>query len=456
MTRPHSLQGRLLALILGLVVSVWLATAVITWFDVQHELGELLDGHLAQAAALLVAQQTGEIEHDDHGIDAPTLHRYAPKVAFQVFHEGRLVLRSANAPPTPMIDPQEHFQTGFKTELIDRAAWRVFAAYGAERDVQVYVGEQAASRSAILWASLRSTLWPTAVALPLLALAVWWAVRRAIAPLRRLGQTLRERKAQALHPVSAENAPAEMLPMIDALNDLFARIDTLMESERRFTADAAHELRTPLAALKLQVELAARAPDAAARADALAQLEAGADRASHLVEQLLAMARLEPEALARHFTDCDLVALAKEGLVARAVLAADKRIDAGLARAAAVRVRGDPASLSMLLANLLDNALRYTPEGGRIDVAVDDDGGHAVLSVADTGPGIAPHERERVFDRFHRGAGAGAGSGSAGSGLGLSIVKRIADAHGATVSLDSGDGARGLVVRVRFATRAEA
>ena len=145
---------------------------------------------------------------------------------------------------------------------------------------------------------------------------------------------------------------------------------------------------------------------------ALAELEAGVDRATHLTEQLLAMARLEPEALARNFGDCDLVSLAKDVIVARDVLAANKRIDLGLARATAVRVRGDTASLSMLLANLLDNALRYTPEGGRIDVAVDDDAGHAVLTVADTGPGIPAMERERVFDRFHRGSNVGGRAGS--------------------------------------------
>src|SRR4029077_18534873 len=144
----------------------------------------------------------------------------------------------------------------------------------------------------------------------------------------------------------------------------------------------------------------------------------------------------------------DLVALAKEVIVARAALAAGKRIDLGLARVAALPVRGAAEGLSRLLANLLDNALRYTPEGGRIDVAIDDDAGHAVLTVADTGPGIPAGDRERVFDRFHRGAQAGADQN--GSGLGLSIVKRIADAHGATIALESGVEGRGLVARVRF------
>ena len=197
---PHSLQGRLLLLVLGLVAGVWLATAAMTWWDVRHELDELLDAHLAQAAALLVVQQAREVEDGDHEIDSPTLHRYAPKVAFQVFHEGRLALRSANAPEGPMAAAGQRQQTGFRTVTIAGTAWRVFAAHGGERDVQVYVGEQVSSRDAILRAVLRSTLWPIAVALPLLALAAGWAVYRGIAPLRRLGRTLAQRQPDALHP----------------------------------------------------------------------------------------------------------------------------------------------------------------------------------------------------------------------------------------------------------------
>ncbi|MBX9716238.1 MAG: sensor histidine kinase N-terminal domain-containing protein, partial [Burkholderiaceae bacterium] len=212
MTRPpQSLQGRLLWLTLGLVLCLWVATAVSTWFDVRHELDELLDGHLAQAAALLVVQQASEFD-EEGSVDAPTLHRYAPKVAFQVFHEGRLTLRSANAPTMPMIDLGAHLQTGFTTVPIDAVDWRVFAAYGADRDVQVYVGEQMSSRASILWAILRSTLWPMALALPLLAVAIAWAVHRGVEPLRRLGRVLALRRPRALDPVVVDGAPSEMAP----------------------------------------------------------------------------------------------------------------------------------------------------------------------------------------------------------------------------------------------------
>jgi two-component system sensor histidine kinase QseC len=227
-------------MVIGLVAGVWLVTAVLTWFDVRHELDELLDSHLAQAASLLVAQQAGELEDDDHGINAPTLHRYAPKVAFQVFHEGRLALRSSNAPSEPMLEFTGRVEDGFRTIKMGGATWRVFATHGREQDVQVFVGEQVESRNSILWAVLRSALAPMLFALPLLALAAWWAVRRGVAPMKVLGRALAQREPQALQPIAVDGAPSEMTPMLDALNRLFQRITELVASERRFTADAAH------------------------------------------------------------------------------------------------------------------------------------------------------------------------------------------------------------------------
>jgi signal transduction histidine kinase len=264
-----------------------------------------------------------------------------------------------------------------------------------------------------------------------------------------------KRRPDALAPLAERGLPQELQPLAGSLNELLSRLDAALGAQRRFTADAAHELRTPLAALKLQLDLARRAGDSPTRLAAYDDLDAGVARASHLVDQLLTLARIEPEALATRATDCDLVALAKDAIVARGALAAEKGVDLGLARETPVRVHGDPASLAILLSNLLDNALRHTPAGGRIDVAVDGDGegdeARAVLTVADTGPGIPAEERERVFDRFFRGPG----SRDPGSGLGLSIVKRIADAHHASIELDAPQKGSGLVVRVAFPAAVE-
>ncbi|MDO9314070.1 MAG: ATP-binding protein [Burkholderiaceae bacterium] len=440
---PRSLQGRLLWLSLGLVVSVWLVTAVLTWFDVRYELDELLDGHLAQAAALLIVQQGDEIEEEDHAVDAPTLHRYAPKVAFQVFHEGRLAMRSANAPVTPMIGAGASFQTGFRTVQIDAVDWRVFAARGAERDVQVYVGEQVSSRASILWAVLRSTLWPMVVALPFLALALGWAVHRGVAPLRRLGVTLASRQPQVLDPVVVDGAPSEMAPMVDALNSLFVRIGELMESERRFTADAAHELRTPISAIRMQAQVAQGEADEALRRHALAATVEGCDRATRLVEQLLTLSRLEAGAAAVG-QPVELGALIRSVASDLAPQAIHKQQTIEVDAAEPARVRGDALLMAVLARNLIDNAIRYSPARGTVQVTLAHQGDRVRLTIDDSGPGMSEPDLLRLGERFFRVIG----SGQAGSGLGWSIVRRIAAVHRATVEVGRSTALGGLRVTV--------
>ena len=440
---PRSLQGQLLTLVLAAVVGVWLATAVLTWFDARQELDELLDSHLAQAAALLVVQQAHDVGDDEHGIDAPTLHRYAPKVAFQVFHEGRLALRSGHAPRAPLGAVGQQLKTRVKTVQIEGDAWRVFATAGAERDVQVYVGERTSLRSSILWAVLHSMLWPMAVALPLLALAVWWAVYRGVAPIRRLGRTLAGRQALALQPVSLDGAPSEMAPMVTALNGLFERIGTLLESERRFTADAAHELRTPIAAIRMQAQVALGEADDTLRRHALQGTLDGCDRATRLVEQLLTLSRLEADAVP-DMAAVDLSALTRQvvGEVAPKALGKNQTLEFEAIEPCSIP--GNETLLAVLVRNLVDNAVRYSPPSAQIKVAVQRESGFIVLSVEDSGPGLADPERQRLGERFFRVPG----SPESGSGLGWSIVRRIAVAHRLELQIADSTELGGLMVRV--------
>ena len=446
MRLPRSLQGRLLAMVLGVVSSVWLATAVLTWFDVRHELDELLDSHLAQAASLLVAQQAGEPEDDDHGINAPSLHRYAPKVAFQVFHEGRLALRSSNAPAEPMLAFSRRIEDGFRTIEIGGMAWRVFATHGRERDVQVFVGEQIGSRDAILWAVLRSALAPMLFALPLLALAAWWAVRRGVAPMKTLSRTLAQRRPQALQPIAVDGAPSEMAPMLAALNSLFERITELMASERRFTADAAHELRTPIAAIRAQAQVAQGATDDADRSYALQATLQGCDRATRLVEQLLTLSRLEAGA-APAMTSVDLTAVVRQVVADLAPLALDKRQTIEVMATGRHLVDADALLLAVLVRNLVDNAIRYSPSDARVSVEISSTNVGVRLSVDDSGPGISEDDRKRLGERFFRVVG----SGQSGSGLGWSIARRIARVHNATIDVSRSAALGGLSVGVSFA-----
>ena len=227
MRLPRSLQGRLLALLLSALTLIWIGAALLTTLDARHELDELLDAHLAQAASLLVAQQLETDDDDDRAVDAPSLHKYAPKVAFQVWRGARLALHSSNAPHQAMWPADERRREGFRTVSIGDRRWRVFAARGGEHGVQVYVGEQLSSRSAILRAVLRALALTLALALPLLALAAWWSVRSALRPLRQLRRDLAARQPQALQPVPRADAPAALQPLLDALNALFARIGCL-------------------------------------------------------------------------------------------------------------------------------------------------------------------------------------------------------------------------------------
>jgi two-component system OmpR family sensor kinase len=235
--------------------------------------------------------------------------------------------------------------------------------------------------------------------------------------------------------------------MVRALNDLLARLGQALEAQREFVADAAHELRTPLTALKLQLQLAERAEPGAAQAAAFERLHRRLDRASHLVEQLLALARQEPALEEAAREEVDLAQLAREVVAEYDALAETRSIDLGVEVDSQARVLGRRDGLRAMLGNLVDNALRYTPAGGRVDVIVGAVDGRPSLRVADTGPGIPPEQREHVFDRFHRGGDAD----TPGTGLGLAIVKRVAERHGATVRLLDGPGGRGLEVRVAFA-----
>jgi two-component system OmpR family sensor kinase len=285
--------------------------------------------------------------------------------------------------------------------------------------------------------------------MPLLVIFIWFAVGRALEPVKRLTLLVKARKVSALDPLPDESLPDEVQPLVGALNDLLRRLGAALERERGFMADAAHELRTPLTALHLQMGTLARATTEAERADAMEKLSAGVQRAIRLVEQLLSLARQEPRVeVSRKRLQLD--DLAREVVAEMVPLADARKIDLGISASQPAYVLGDPDALRTLVRNLVDNAVRYTPVGGRVDLSVQEsrhpDKG-AVLRIVDTGPGIAPDERQRVFDRFYRPPG----TAPPGSGLGMAIVKAIADTHGASIALETGPAAQGLAVTVTFA-----
>jgi two-component system OmpR family sensor kinase len=434
-----SIRRALLVSLLAGLAAIGLLASAATYVAARHEIGELLDLQLKQLAnstridELLRGHQPG---FDPRA--APSTEGVTELVTQIWDRDGVLVYWSSPGTGLPVpVTP------GYATVHVDNRDWRVYTLVQGTHALQVAQAED--EREAIATKTAVRTLLPFVVLIPVFGLMIWFAVGRGLRPLFAMSQAVAKRQPDALAPLAERNLPQELQPLAGSLNALLARLDSALGAQRRFTADAAHELRTPLAALKLQLDVARRASDQPARTAAYDDLDAGVERAAHLVDQLLTLARIEPEALATRAVDCDLAEIAKEAIVARGALAAKRHIDLGLARETPGHVRGDPASLAILLSNLLDNALRYTPEGGKIDVALDNDGGHAVLTVIDNGPGIPPEERARVFDRFFRGDDR-----EPGSGLGLSIVKRIADAHHAAIELGAPEHGSGLIVMVRF------
>ena len=438
----NSLRLRLIAGVLALVTAIWLAVALAAWFETRHETEEILDAHLAQAGALLAAF-VGK-EADELGEHLPA-HRYLRKVTFQVWEKGgKLAVHSANA-PDHRLAPSDH---GFADSEFDGRRWRVYNVWNG--DYLVQVGETHEARDDISRALAGHLLAPLAIALPLLTLALALLIGRALRPLSRLAEDIGRRDAGRLDPIETADAPRELKPVLDRLNQLFASLGDSLEQERRFTADAAHELRTPLAAMRTHAQVAigaVGAGDAQSRDAALAHVIEATDRATHLLEQLLTLARLDAAAINGKFAPCDLHRLAAEAVALAAPAAMAKDVELTLADGPAVPVRGEAALLGVLLRNLIDNAVRYSPQKVGVGVTARRlADGSACIEVIDQGPGIVPEERARVLDRFYRVAG----SNETGSGLGLSIAARIAALHGALLELDAGPDGEGLCARVVF------
>jgi two-component system sensor histidine kinase QseC len=444
MSQKFSLQQRLLTRSLGAVLVVWMGTAAFVGYEAQHEVDELLDAHLAQSAVLLVVQQNATPDDDEPLLDAPTLHKYANRVAYQVFDEDRLVMHSPNVAHAPMAQHTQGFET---LTLADGKSWRIFAAQGSDRDVQIYVAERVDSRDEILWAVLRGFLPPLTIALPLLLIGLWWNVRSGLQPLQRLRQALLKRDTQTLTPVSLSETPQEVQPMLDALNDLLLRLAQRMETERRFTADAAHELRTPIAAIRTQAQVAlTSATNDQVRQQALQNTLLGCDRASRVVEQLLTLARVEgPQDVASEPFRLDQLAQQVMADLTPDALRRGQTLE--LLAPEALQVNGQSTLWQILLRNLIDNALRYSPDGAVVRINAQRlDPSHVQVTVQDSGAGLSSADMARLGERFFRVLG----NQATGSGLGWSIVRHIASLQQVDVQVGKSVDLGGLQVILRF------
>lgn len=433
-----SIRRKLLALLLAGVLSAGMVAALGVYRQARAELDEVFDYHLRQMALALRDRSFEAMIVDPEDLTDEF------DFVIQVWSRdgGRMYF---SRPDTGL---PNHARLGFDTVRTAAGIWRVFAIQ--ERGITIQVAQPMAIRNRLAATSAFNTLSPFLLLLPLLGLLVWFAVGRELRPLEAVARAVGQRTATALDPLPAGGLPDEVRPLVGALNDLLERLGRALAAQRDFVADAAHELRTPLAALRLQVQLAERAATDAERAAAFATVRGGLERATRLVEQLLTLARQDPDAAGRTMAPVDLAALVRQVVAERSPLADARSIDLGVSSADAPVIIADPEGLRVLAANLIDNALRHAPPSSRVDVNVLRDRDSVVLEVIDNGPGIPADERGRVFDRFYRRAAADATGDIPGSGLGLAIVRNIAERHHARVTLDDAPGGRGLAVRVHI------
>lgn len=440
MIRPRlmrSLRARLLAFLLAAIVLAGGIQAAVTYRTVLREADAIFDYHMQQMALSLRSGLPPSAAVSGLG---PSEQNF--DFVVQVWtQDGQRIFESADEALLPQLAV-----LGFAEVNARGTTYRVLSMQ--TRGLVIQVAQDMAARRQMAGSLALRTVAPVALMAPLLMLVVWWVVSGSLAPVSRVRRQVASRQPDDLSPVGEEGLPEEVRPLVAELNLLFERVRRAFDAQKHFVADAAHELRSPLAALKLQVQLLRRASDPAAHEQAVQRLAAGIDRAARLVEQLLTLARNEAQAAAgAEAAQVDLTALAREAIADAVPGAESRRIDLGLARADAVCLAGHVDALRILLRNLVDNAVKYTPEGGRVDVTVQqEEGGSALLVVEDSGPGLAESDRERVWDRFYRAPDAGA----SGSGLGLAIVRSVAQLHGAELALDRSATLGGLRVRVQF------
>ena len=428
-----SIRARLLIALIILVALISLLAAGVTYRRVLNETSTLFDYQLRQMALSLRGQISLapriEVPPDQGDTD------FVIQI-WDLFGARTYLSRRG----LPMIN-----QTilGYADLSLRGEPWRAYGLQTADGVIQI--AQPLRVREELARAAAERVVIPLILLLPIMIAAVAWIVSRGLLPLRYVTAEVQRRDVRSLRPLERSNLPREIEPLVGELNRLLARLQAAFDTQRAFISDAAHELRSPLTALRLQLQLLDRAPDESARVEARARLGAAVERAIHLVEQLLTLARSDPQATAGDFESIDLSAAAAQGITDTHDLAIARNIDLSLDAMPNILVRGDGEALRTLVRNLVDNAVRYTPPGGSVQVRCRIAAEGALLEVTDSGPGIAAADRERVFDRFYRRAAAQ----ESGTGLGLAIVKAIAERHNARILLDEAPGG-GLRVAVSF------
>ncbi len=442
--------------------------------QIQHETQELFDAQLARSARLilsLVQADRNRLEFssiqkfldenmlvadgeaktssfldnifDGDKEELANGHIYETKLGFQIWDKaGNLILKSSNLPVIE-ISTQA---TGFSDNSFSDNNWRVFGLLSSDGFYRCVTAERIDVRNDLIVDIFQGLLEFFIVLVPVLLITLWFAIRQGLQPLQNLTSQIQSRGAEKLDSISQNNAPEEIRTITDALNQLLSKLGHALAREKRVVSDAAHELRTPLAAVKLHAELASKADNAEDRKSSIKHVLEGIERTTHLVKQLLALARLDPESFIDRLQPNNIRQLVIEEVALQVPLANDKGIDLSISQNDELTVRVDDTSIRLLIRNLLSNAINYTPADGSVSLSLIRENAEAVLSVTDDGPGIPAEDRERVFDRFYRSQN----HEQTGCGIGLSIVKQVAELHRATLVMEEPAQGSGLKVTVRL------
>lgn len=462
-----SIRRRLVILLLGVIIFTGIVTVALSYKDAQHEVGELFDAQLAQSAKVLDALILHQINKPDiTGFDLKNIQNiidhitvlggtdnnregedYERKIAFQIWSEdtNTLVLRSASAPKTALsASSLKNNTAGYFNEDINGKHWRVYSIINNDRKYFMQVGEQYEIRNELTEDISKQLIRTPVLSLPILAFLIWLAISKGLSPLGRIAKEVSKRNKENFESIALVDIPLEIEPLISSINDLLLRLEAAFKKEQRFTDDAAHELRTPLAALKTQAQVALAADNNSDKQHALHKIVQGVDRASHLVNQMLVIARMEK--ISSHDENVNLNTFISELLEQFTKTIEKKELKIHFDKQEDIIIQTDIASLAILINNLLDNAIRYSKDKGEIIISASRNKG-VELSIENSAEWLEDEDLKRVFDRFYRVPGTGV----TGCGLGLAISKQIAGMLGIKLSLENKDTVDVIVAKLYWA-----
>ena len=436
--------GVLTPLVLGLGALLY-----ISYDSTLHEIEEVFDAELAQVAGIIAKLALSNLDSKEQQVSNLQVvtkgHKYEKRISYQVWHGDSLVLRSDSAPKNLMAN-----QPGFSDVTIDGREWRVFGLYPKGSSYLVFSGVDNNARDELSWEIAIGSLGIFVWALPVLGIIIFSTVSLGLRSLDRISLEVRQQDIHNLSPVNVKQVPAEIAPLVQALNEMLARLDAGISGERRFTSNASHELRTPLSSIRLHAQLALKSDNAEDQQNSLQRVIQAVDQSTHLVEQLLLLSKLPAEGQLGDVADINLVDLCSEVSRELAGFAEDRHIRISTPAAIqgqALAIKNNRQLLHTMLRNLLDNAIRYSPDNSTITCRLEKNENQLVISIQDEGPGIPASQLSQVRQRFFRIAGQEID----GCGLGLSIVEQAAQHIGAEFDLaNRSDGHTGLIASIRF------